>query len=120
MQLLATRVYHDFDPKTGEEYELRDRMYREASGSFVLMVAGEKPGDPEVAKSLSLEGVFEWLRDCPEQIERRVESGSKVYAFCKRRLWGLASSIDIHLRELMRLGCPGCLANIASRVARAL
>jgi hypothetical protein len=29
------------------------------------MVAGELPGDPEVEKSISLEGAFEWLRDCP-------------------------------------------------------
>jgi hypothetical protein len=72
MQLIATRHYHDFDPKTGQEYELRDRMLRKACGSFVLMVAGELPGDPEVEKSISLEGVFDWYRDCPEQIERAV------------------------------------------------
>jgi len=39
------------------------------------MVAGEKPGDSEVAKSISLAGVFGWLRDCPEQIERMVIAG---------------------------------------------
>jgi hypothetical protein len=43
-----------------------------ACGSFVLMQAGDKPGDPEVTKSLSLEEVFDWLRDCPQQIERAV------------------------------------------------
>jgi hypothetical protein len=72
MQLIATRIYHDLDPKTGEEFELRDCMYRKACGSFVLMVAGEWPGDPEVEKSYSLEGVFEWLRELPEQIRRAV------------------------------------------------
>jgi len=36
------------------------------------MVAGEKPGDPEFAKSLSLAGVFDWYQDCPGQIERAV------------------------------------------------
>jgi hypothetical protein len=56
--LIATRVYHDFDPKTGQEYELRDRMLRKACGSFVLMRAGELPGDPEVEKSYSLSEVF--------------------------------------------------------------
>jgi hypothetical protein len=35
----------------------------------------KRPGDPEVPKSISLEAVFEWLRDCPEQIERAVIMG---------------------------------------------
>jgi len=39
------------------------------------MVAGEKPGDPEIAKSISLAGVFDWYQDCPQQIEREVISG---------------------------------------------
>jgi hypothetical protein len=39
------------------------------------MVAGEMPGDPEVAKSLSLAGVFDWYQDCPQQIERAVTIG---------------------------------------------
>ena len=43
---------------------------RKACGSFVLMVAGELPGDHEVEESCSLEEVFGWFRDCPEQIER--------------------------------------------------
>jgi hypothetical protein len=46
MQLIATRIYHDFGPKTGQEYELRDRMLRTACGSFALMIAGERPGGP--------------------------------------------------------------------------
>jgi hypothetical protein len=28
--------------------------------------------DPEIAKSLSLADVFDWYRDCPEQIVRAV------------------------------------------------
>jgi hypothetical protein len=40
------------------------------------MKAGDKPGDPEVEQPYSLEGVFEWLQDCPEQIERAVIIGS--------------------------------------------
>jgi hypothetical protein len=70
--LIATRIYHDLNPLTGEEYELQDRLLRTDGQSFVLMVAGEKPGDPEVAKSLSLAGVFDWYRDCPQQILRVV------------------------------------------------
>jgi hypothetical protein len=72
MQLIATRVYHDFNPVTGEEYELRDRLFRTGERSFALMVAGELPGDPEVEKPYSLKGVFEWLRELPWQIERTV------------------------------------------------
>jgi hypothetical protein len=72
MQLIATRIYHDWNPKTGEEYELQDRLLRTRERSFVLMVAGETPGDPEVEKSLSLAGVFDWYQDCPQQIVRAV------------------------------------------------
>ena len=50
--LVATRHYHDFDPKMGESDELQDRLLRMGERSFVLMVAGEKPGDPEIAKAL--------------------------------------------------------------------
>jgi hypothetical protein len=77
MQLIATRHYHDFNPLTGEEYELRDRMLRKACGSFVLMVAGELPGDPEVEEPYSLESVFEWLREIPEQINRAIISSAQ-------------------------------------------
>ena len=72
MGLIATRHYHDFDPKTGEEFALQDCLLRTGERSFVLMVAGEKPGDPEVEKSLSLAGVFDWYQDCPQQIVRMV------------------------------------------------
>jgi hypothetical protein len=36
------------------------------------MRAGELPGDSEVEEAYNLEEVFEWLRDCPKQIERSV------------------------------------------------
>jgi hypothetical protein len=42
------------------------------------MVAGELPGDPEVEKSYSLEGVFDWYQDCPEQIERALIRGDST------------------------------------------
>jgi hypothetical protein len=45
-------AYHDFNPVTGEEYELRDRMLRKACGSFVLMRAGELPCDPESRRTI--------------------------------------------------------------------
>ena len=77
MQLIATRVYHDFDPKTGEEYELQDRLLRTGERSFILIFAGEKPGDPEVEEPCSLEEVFDWLQDCPEQIARAVITGGR-------------------------------------------
>jgi hypothetical protein len=50
-------------------------MYRKACGTFVLMVAGELPGDPEVEKPYSLEDVYSCLQDLPEQIERAVVLG---------------------------------------------
>ncbi|KJC56974.1 hypothetical protein UP10_31495 [Bradyrhizobium sp. LTSPM299] len=70
MQLIATRHYDDRHLTTLEVFELQDRMYRKSDGSFVLMVAGPLPDDPEVVKPFSLEGVFEWLQDCPWQIVR--------------------------------------------------
>jgi hypothetical protein len=74
---IATRHYHDFDPKTGEQFELQDRMVRKPCGSFVLYIAGEKPCDPEICEPFSLERVFEWLRELPCQIERTVIAGSQ-------------------------------------------
>jgi hypothetical protein len=44
-------------------------------GSFVLMVAGELPGDSEVEKPYSLQAVYNWLQDLPEQIERAAING---------------------------------------------
>jgi hypothetical protein len=84
MQLIATRVYHDRNPRTGEEYELRDRMLRKGERSFVLMVAGELPGDPEVELAYSLEEVFGWFRDCPQQIERAVIMGGGTAELAER------------------------------------
>lgn len=77
MLLIATRNYHDFNPATGEEFELQDRMYRKACGSFVLMRAGERPGDPEDEQSFSLAEVFAWLSELPWQIERAVYVGQR-------------------------------------------
>jgi hypothetical protein len=72
MQLIATRVYHDWNPRTGEGYELRDRMFRKPCGLFALMKAGDLPGDPVIEQICSLEEVFDWLQDCLEQITRAV------------------------------------------------
>lgn len=68
----AIRHYHDFNPATLEEFELQDRMVRKPCGLFALFVAGELPGDPETERAVSLEEVFAWYRECPEQIERTV------------------------------------------------
>jgi hypothetical protein len=70
--ILSRQGYHDWNPVSGEEYQLRDRMFRKACGSFVLMVAGELPSDPEVEQAFSLEAVYKWLQDLPWQIERTV------------------------------------------------
>ena len=52
------------------------RMVRKACGSFALMKAGDKPGDPEVEEPYSLDGVFYWLQECLEQIERAMIHGA--------------------------------------------
>ncbi|MEK9282824.1 hypothetical protein MTR72_24870 [Bradyrhizobium sp. ISRA442] len=72
MQTIAIRRYDNYDPTTQQAYPLVDRMVRKACGSFFLIEGPERPGDPEVEKPYSLEHVFEWLRDCPWQIERTV------------------------------------------------
>jgi hypothetical protein len=69
---IATRHYDDRHPVTHEWFDLQDRLYRKPDDQFVLIIAGELPGDPPVEKSLSLSDVFEWLRECPWQIERTV------------------------------------------------
>jgi hypothetical protein len=71
--VFATRIFSDFDPSTGRECEIRDHMVRKTCGSFHLIEGpGVKPGSREVVTPYSLEGVFEWLKDCPWQIERTV------------------------------------------------
>lgn len=52
-------------------------MFRKACGSFVLMRAGELPGDFEVEEPYSLAEVFDWYQECPEQIERVVIMGGR-------------------------------------------
>jgi len=76
--LIATRTYQDWDAKTLIEYQLQDRMYRKPCGSFVLMIAGDKPGDPEVETPYSLQAVYRWLQDLPWQIERTVIASQVV------------------------------------------
>jgi hypothetical protein len=48
-------------------------------GSFALMSAGELPGGLEVEKPYSLEGVFDWYQDCPQQIERVVIASNSYF-----------------------------------------
>ena len=68
-----------------KKFELQDRMVRKPCGSFALFVAGELPGDPETERGVTLEEVFAWYRDCPEQIERttgtNLPSAFYVYRF---------------------------------------
>ncbi|MCA1510556.1 hypothetical protein [Bradyrhizobium sp. NBAIM01] len=72
----ATRVFDDINPTTREWHEIRDRMVRTADGCFYLIEGpGINPGDREVVTPYSLNAVFAWLRDCPEQIERTVVVG---------------------------------------------
>lgn len=59
-------------------------MLRKACGSFALMVAGERPGDPEAELPYTLEEVFGWFGDCPEQIERAVIVGGRLAPIVKQ------------------------------------
>ena len=72
---IATRIYSDWNPKTGEDFEVRDRLIRKPNGSLEFWMAGELPGDPEVVKPCSLKEAHAWLQDLPEQIERAVIEG---------------------------------------------
>jgi hypothetical protein len=69
-------------------------MLQKACGSFVLMVAGELPGDPEVEKSYSLEEVFAWYQDCPVQIERAVIIGGRLIRPQRRALGSSFSQME--------------------------
>lgn len=81
---IATRIFGNLDLLNGTEYEVRDRMVRKPCGSFYLIEGPGRPGEPEVEKPYSLQGVFEWLRDCPEQIERAVILGGRSAERAKR------------------------------------
>lgn len=68
--------------RTGETFEITD-IKPDGAGARITVnlvqlgmlfvravrVAGELPGDPEIERTMSLEEVFAWLQDCPEQIE---------------------------------------------------
>ena len=77
MQLIATRHYHDVDPVTRETFDLADRMYRQDDSSFVLMRAGERPQDPAEPQAYTLQRVYQWLRELPDQISPAVVTGGR-------------------------------------------
>lgn len=72
---IGTRIFDNADPANGVIYEVRDRMIRKPCGSFELIEGPEKPGCPEVVTPCSLQEVYAWLQDCPEQITRSVIAG---------------------------------------------
>ncbi|MEE4417429.1 hypothetical protein [Klebsiella pneumoniae] len=72
MQTIAIRRYDNYCPSTQSTQPLVDQMVRKSCGSFFLIEGPERPGELEVEKPYSLEQVFEWLRECPWQIERTV------------------------------------------------
>ncbi|WP_271592031.1 hypothetical protein [Bradyrhizobium sp. CCBAU 65884] len=72
----ATRVFDDCDPTTRVRIEIRDRMVRTPDWRFYLIEGpGLGPDAREVVTPYSLEDVFAWLQDCPEQIERTTVEG---------------------------------------------
>jgi hypothetical protein len=52
-----------------------DRMMRTPDGKFYLIEGPGRPGEPEVVTPYSLQAVYHWLQDLPEQIERAVIMG---------------------------------------------
>ena len=72
---IATRHYDDRHPVTHVWFELQDRLYRISDTEFTLLVAGELPGHPPAASTLTLSDAFAWYRECPEQIQRAVIDG---------------------------------------------
>jgi hypothetical protein len=69
---IATRIFGNFDPTTGIDHEVRDRMVRKPCGSFYLIEGPDKPGGLEVVTPYSLQAVYHWLQDLPWQIQRTV------------------------------------------------
>ncbi|MEY9184556.1 hypothetical protein [Bradyrhizobium sp. USDA 313] len=98
--LIATRHYSDIDPATGARFDLKDRMYRVSRDSFVLAVAGELPSDPEVEVAYSLEEVFAWYQDCPQQIERAVIVNANHWPDDLKRLMDLVVTCHVWGRQL--------------------
>jgi hypothetical protein len=73
----TTRIFGNPDPSKGIEYEVQDRMVRKPCGTFYLIKGPGKPGQPEVVTPYSLQAVYDWLQDLPEQIERGVIVGGR-------------------------------------------
>ena len=73
--VIATRIFGNLDPLNGIEHEVRNRMVRKPCGSFFLIEGPGRPGESEVVTPYSLQAVYRWLQDLPEQIERTVVCG---------------------------------------------
>jgi hypothetical protein len=70
---IAIRQYFDCCPRTGQEYQLIDRLVRK--GRRLFLIEGPEPGGREVVRPISLGYAFQWLSELPEQIERTVIAG---------------------------------------------
>lgn len=69
--LIATRTYN-VEGRGGVMYEAIDRLWRLPRNRFELEETGGAPEDCIGRKAISLASVFDWLQQCPEQIERTV------------------------------------------------
>lgn len=67
--LIATRTYV-VEGRGGVMYEAIDRLWRLPRNRFELEETGGAPDDCIGRKAYSLAAVFDWLQQCPEQIER--------------------------------------------------
>lgn len=79
--LIATRIVRNAHQRADAQFE---RLTRQPSGSFVLKMGSDEPGDSGIELSLSLAEVFEWFQDSPEQIKRAVILGGKYQSETSR------------------------------------
>jgi hypothetical protein len=108
---IATWIYHGLDPKTGEEYELRNRMLRKAANMlerlgnvlystgaaiagllvlFLLFALAEAQPDDDLACRARPLGMF-WLEHKVRGVDEDIEVGCgrfgrrRCYRDCKKR-----------------------------------
>ena len=67
--LIATRTYWTLG-RDDTRYKAIDRLWRMPCNRFELEETGGAPDDCTGRSAISLAAVFDWLQECPEQIER--------------------------------------------------
>ena len=78
MQLIATRTYREAGGGT-DDLAYCDFLFRRGEGSFFIEQAeGCAPHEPSSQiVEVSLDGIYDWYKDRPDQITRAVIDGGK-------------------------------------------